>query len=846
MANYNPHAPRIIGQEWVPIRNENQIFSPAVDIVEVGHGFTTATNRTIQDGRFYINTPAPTIISGQSTMIAIYPAGTEDLSGPIRSVVIPVNNGGVTGAGIVLNFASTVAEALLSPSDGKAVDVSPTGSPQYLSMFFAVNAYPGLSGKRILGISFEYATWGSYQTFSQLTSGVDPVSLYTTNNTGFSQAAWYGSLVGAENLSTMTPGSVDLGELNPHWSTFGISDAMPWRYVDLQRFEASSSNRLFAWLQFQLPTGTVVSIDYAALRVFYCEEQRIIYGGKSYLSGDQIIGANPIPLRDLTQTANPILAPGAYTVTLSSANVGNYGNGNARRGSYPLNNALRELYALSDIPGLQVNIPQPLTNSVGDTFTKETTHVLPQLTLHTSGGPLPEVHVYGRQAVAPVYGSITATQNILDANAGAAATWPWVRYYARRFGNTTIPLVLDSPSITGSSVSLSVTAFDALDEIVDGWKEISLRFSSPPTMGAGTNPTWRWSATGEIAGDRWEVLGAIAPAISGIPGDLLHEVVSTQRLGSATYGEPSAGTTIELTWLTPTVTATVADPSADAVLIFAQDLPAVTGFGVTGLIQTLTGIGEDCGSVPCCVPDGLLYNRVTWSATSGSVPASGFGFYELQRMDPVTDWMTIMQYSSPAATGFSDYEARVGLLTSYRIRAVDVYGFYNDWSSTITITTAAPGITGGDCVSQGHVLIFTSNERQDGSVNLGYASVWESNQVVEDFAFPEAGFTQLQPMYGRDFFTAFRPTERGGSRFTRTVLVQSAAISPETLPDFTDLRDMAWDTVSYICVRDEDGNRWLSNVNVPSGRVLLNRSIYLAPVEIAEVTSTPSPVDPAA
>ena len=143
----------------------------------------------------------------------------------------------------------------------------------------------------------------------------------------------------------------------------------------------------------------------------------------------------------------------------------------------------------------------------------------------------------------------------------------------------------------------------------------------------------------------------------------------------------------------------------------------------------------------------------------------------------------------------------------------------------------------------GHVLIFTSNERQDGSINLAYSSVWEG-RVEEGFAFPEAGFVQLQAMYNRDFFTAFRPTERGGEQFQRNMLVQAAAISPETLANFVSLRDMAWEDVSYICVRDESGNRWFSTVLVPSGRVTHFRKIYMAPVTVIEVTDTPSEVDP--
>ena len=99
-------------------------------------------------------------------------------------------------------------------------------------------------------------------------------------------------------------------------------------------------------------------------------------------------------------------------------------------------------------------------------------------------------------------------------------------------------------------------------------------------------------------------------------------------------------------------------------------------------------------------------------------------------------------------------------------------------------------------------------------------------------------------MFDRDFFTAFRPLERGGEQFSRTLLVQAAAIAPPTLGDFRALRDMAWDTVSYICVRDEDGNRWLANVVVPSGRVQRSRTLYFAQVNVAEVTATPSPVDP--
>jgi hypothetical protein len=100
-------------------------------------------------------------------------------------------------------------------------------------------------------------------------------------------------------------------------------------------------------------------------------------------------------------------------------------------------------------------------------------------------------------------------------------------------------------------------------------------------------------------------------------------------------------------------------------------------------------------------------------------------------------------------------------------------------------------------------------------------------------------------MYNRDYFVAFRPDERGGDVFTRTVLVQAAAISPLTLSGFTQLSDMAWADLPYVCVRDEEGNRWFANVSVPGGRVQLNRSIYMSTLTITQVTDTPTPVDTA-
>lgn len=220
-----------------------------------------------------------------------------------------------------------------------------------------------------------------------------------------------------------------------------------------------------------------------------------------------------------------------------------------------------------------------------------------------------------------------------------------------------------------------------------------------------------------------------------------------------------------------------------------------------------------------------------------------FGAYELQRSDDIeNEYKTIMLATNPAQRTFNDFEARTDAVNSYRIRTVDVYDFTSPWSSVVSISNASPGVS-GSCLDEAHIMIFTTNEHQDGSSNLAYSNAWE-DEVTEGFNFAEAGFTQLQPMYDRNFFTAFRPTERGGDQFTRTLLVQAAAIAQPTLSGFKTLNDMAWADVSYICVRDEEGNRWFANVNVPAGVVRNRRRLYQADISIVEVTETPSPVDP--
>lgn len=237
---------------------------------------------------------------------------------------------------------------------------------------------------------------------------------------------------------------------------------------------------------------------------------------------------------------------------------------------------------------------------------------------------------------------------------------------------------------------------------------------------------------------------------------------------------------------------------------------------------------------------------VTISFDKVTVSTYNFGYLQLQRFDSIDNaWTTIMQTTSPLVSGFNDYEARVGVASQYRIAQANALEFLGPWSNTVSATVPAPGVTGSR-VDNG-VLLFTSNYRQAGANNLAYTASWD-NAPSEDLTFIEASNLKLQQMYTRDYQVAFRPSERGGEQFTRILLVNNLIVppsSPVLENAMTTLRNLAWDDLPYVCVRNELGDRWYANVNVPSASIQRNRRIQLVQAQVTEVQNTPYAVDPA-
>jgi hypothetical protein len=77
------------------------------------------------------------------------------------------------------------------------------------------------------------------------------------------------------------------------------------------------------------------------------------------------------------------------------------------------------------------------------------------------------------------------------------------------------------------------------------------------------------------------------------------------------------------------------------------------------------------------------------------------------------------------------------------------------------------------------------------------------------------------------------------------LLVQNAAVPPPIVENaFQSLRDMAWESLPYVCVLTNQGDRWYAAVEVPSGTISRTRRLQLVQVKITEVGDEPYPVDP--
>lgn len=614
MANYNPHSPVIVGEEWVPIRQAN--YQPD-SISERGYTWHINHSSVVVSGSYTVADVPPAFTVNTAILQAVYLAGTEDHSGPIQQIVIPVDGVRVTGDAAV----STGVAPWLSPNDSQQsflysdLGSGPTELNDGFGLSFDVASYTNaLTDKRILNVELLYTVNGDPLDVARVA-----VSIARAWDSGLSGTNSFTYQLGMEGppfeVANTRINSVSFGSLNPFWSaalgTFTTAEVFPWRYTELALLDASSTpanTKLTVMLQWadSDPPLSGVTFNYAALRITYCEERRLLYGGRRAAEGITI-SADAVGLtvhRFLTPAFafGATLAPNDYVITntfeaMSTVPIVDDDSAGVNTQTPITLGAIRQLDEMVSLRGRQIN----KSLVANEQFNCESIDVIPGIYLYTGAGIVTGSHAYAQQIYAPVYSGVSPIQEIVTNPLGATTNGPfaWARFYARRF-NDSLPLLLTE---TGSGTILAIITaedFDELPEIIDGWREVTLELPDPTYSSTVRN--FRWDSTGP-AGNRWEILGAAGLNTS-----------STYVNTPATYLAPNNPNAVELSWKQPNQSSVTTDQSSDAMLILSPAAPAVTGFAVGTCSQTLTTV-SDCRVPAPCIPTHILGNSLSWTAS---------------------------------------------------------------------------------------------------------------------------------------------------------------------------------------------------------------------------------------
>jgi hypothetical protein len=250
---------------------------------------------------------------------------------------------------------------------------------------------------------------------------------------------------------------------------------------------------------------------------------------------------------------------------------------------------------------------------------------------------------------------------------------------------------------------------------------------------------------------------------------------------------------------------------------------------------------------------------LSWDGQVSPDACSGLGYYEIQRKTTVvdstwdSDWQTIYYaYVDGTAETYSimDYEANRGALgdslNTYRIRLVSDIDFNSAWSNEVEVSIPVDGRCG---------YFLSTNQ-------LPIFNVWFDDVGVRSYNFLETvsyyefegtdgsvearGLTDRLDEFSVDFLLAAAGAAGGtvesstldnlGRRvFDRLLfLTGNKRIVADLIDDLLRL--------AYVCVTDNNGNRWFASIQTPTGVDTEPGSQYRIQTTIKELTRTPYPV----
>jgi hypothetical protein len=573
-------------------------------------------------------------------------------------------------------------------------------------------------------------------------------------------------------------------------------------------------------------------IDRLLLRVFSIPERRRAVGlGIPSTSQSWIPFAMTVP----PATGSPSIASGDH-LTLIARRITDYSvdapaaavmpwrfmrgrgpDGNWRRHSQPFNPTVNT--SSSGTSGLMGNAGPQIDG-------------IPAMRMLNAGTVIADSMPYSLSRGAVCYGANTVSQTLTAAGGATIYGQAYVvAGWVPANGKPVAPLraelyrvsdgvkILNAVEITAADVErLPVSApSNNTDDQSAVYKTVQVRFPNSSTLSA-VQYELRFSSPDSTADRPWMIAALLGDAHT-----------TDQTFGGST--DAAAGSYRSGSTLLPLTSGGVRSSDLLAQLVEVPAPVTGTGSSVGSITANHVEICDPSSGCQGCAEDTMPFATVTWApAPSGSPDVAA---YHVDRLDDLSpDWERVATVWGRLTARWDDHEARIGVRSQYRIRVVRTDGVTGDWSAPISVTIPTGQVA----------LAFSSNAAQ--GLGCVYPEVW-NDQVTREWAFLEADDIELRKIFGRNRQVAFRPLERRGEAFTRTLLLN--ALCTVTLPSmatFSPLRDLAWSPIPYVCVRDGEGNRWLASLSVPSGT---NRradagttTLWLAEIGITEIEDSPS------
>lgn len=817
MTAWNPSAPSVLGPEYLGTRG---LTATPTRTAALGLRLASTAAQTIANARIHGQNVLG--VSGYGTyLVEVFADGNEVDPGSVETVTY-APNGQSDIVNTVLNQAGSAANLWQSIDEWPPdyTDYVLWGTNASVDFQFASAAYSG--GGRILHVALELVDrWGISAIGTATDAARRLVVSVVIGGTAYNAVA----KVMPNNAADGSTGRTlwTLGEINP-------STTLPWTAADIALFDSTTEFRLAR------QTADAGQVQVAAARLVIIREtaERRLAVGRvtaNELGTTERTWSSEIVLRSPAGVVNWSKASATtYAVTLRQADLGpdlNPASPNtllcslveAASGESPA--AVQALALTGSIPTVFLDANASLTSPQLSTDAAVPGQLLPLLFRTTAPATSADGQPYATVEPVPVYTGSGSTQGEITSTVAddfkslllvcgydlAPPSAPLLVNVRRRSDNVSVAqLVLDhaDPQVTATG---GVGAGAVCELTTDPEALFPLAITQYYLDFTSTTP----------AANRW-VVGLLAGVGTG-GSPLTNADIDPATFGGATdVADPIGGVAASALDFAP----------GDFAALLTAPVDAPGSFAATADVDPIEAPGD-------CALDGVPFVELTWTGPSPALGAD-FGYYQLQRLG--TDgstWEDIAVITDEDVVEFADYEGRLGVEECYRARTFRSDGASSFWTDTecATAPTAGCGYT------------FTTNEAPE--LNVAYADVYD--RVAErEYAFAEADEVVLRTMLGRDYHVAFRPLAHRGVAFSRLLLIGAltAPVAGVGPPAVDALRQLARATVSYVCVRDNDGNRWYGSIAVPSLTARQPAQLHRATLRFVETTATPSAPDAAA